>query len=425
MREYNSYIDSGIEWIGRIPTNWTLSKLKFMTSLRMGETILKEQLVEDGEIPVYSATESHTILGYVNESLFTLEAGDIVIPARGNSIGFVKLLTHQAVSTQTTIACFTDKQKVNPTFLFYYLVGLKPQIFHFDQTAIPQITVDQVKNKPVTLPPCQEQTQIARYLDYKTAKIDALIEKKQRLIELLEEERKAIINQAVTKGLNPDAPMKDSGIDWLGDIPEHWEVKRLKYLSTEIKTGSTPPSDVSEYYQNGTIDWFGPGDFQQIELHDSNKKITQKAIEEGKAKLYPPNSVLLVGIGATVGKVGICLKPCSSNQQINAISLDENLYDPFLLVNYMMSIKDYILSESDSATLPIFNQTDTKNIPVCTPPPSEQKVIVEHIKKELRRVKKLLDMFIREIELLNEYKTALISEVVTGKVDVRDEVIPE
>lgn len=210
---------------------------------------------------------------------------------------------------------------------------------------------------------------------------------------------------------------KDSGVEWIGEVPSHWEVTKLKHVSKRIKTGSTPPTDNPEYFEEGNIDWFGPSDFQNSVLSNSKKKITKLAFEEGKAPLYEPNSVMLVGIGATVGKVGICKNYCSSNQQINAIELEKDKYIPTLLVNYLKAINDYIISEADSATLPIFNQTDTKNIPVPLPPLSEQEQIATYLDRKTGQLDSLIAQKRQLIALLEEERTALINQVVTKGLD--------
>ena len=211
---------------------------------------------------------------------------------------------------------------------------------------------------------------------------------------------------------------KDSGIDWLGEIPEHWEVKKLKYVTKDIITGKTPSSSNSSYY-NGDIDWFSPGDFNNnFILNDSNRKITKQAISEARMKIYPPNSVLLVGIGATLGKLGISINASTSNQQINAIIFDEKIVNPFYGLYFLLSIKNAIIRLANAATLAIFNQTQTKEFEIFIPSSEEQTAIVQYIETETTRINTKAKKTKKLIELLKEYKQSLISEVVTGKVKV-------
>lgn len=419
MKKYDKYKSSNITWIGNIPEHWMLTKTKFCSSFRMGQTILKEELIEDGEYPVFSATEGDHYFGRTNNPSFILEVGDIVIPARGNSIGHIALVHEAAVSTQTTIANFINKQKINSHYLFYFYKGFRKNLFHYDNTAIPQITVDQVKQNPVLLPTFEEQRQIVKYLDHQTAIIDQLIHQKEKLIELLKDKRRAVIHEAVTKGLNPNAKMKYSGIEWLSEVPEHWRISTVRYSSKRVATGKTPPTEIVDYYNRGDIDWYGPGDFQTLSLNESQKKITSKAIKELGLEIYPANSILLIGIGATLGKVGLISKPSYSNQQINAIVFKENISPEYGLF-FLDSIKERIVAEANSSTMPILNQAKTKDLIFLIPPYSEQIQIAQTINKMVYKIESLNSSILIQIEKLKEYRQSIISEAVTGKIDVRD-----
>src|SRR5690606_27631661 len=221
--KYPAYKDSGVEWLGEVPQHWVVTKFSRHFSVRMGETIPETELSDEGWLPVYSATERDKFYGYVDERKPLVANGDLVIPARGNSIGFVKLARAPATATQTTIvANVLDHKITDSSYVYYWCLGLRKVLFYFDRTAIPQITTEYVSRNPLLLPALAEQTQIARFLDHETARIDTLIEEQQRLIELLKEKRQAVISHAVTKGLDPTVPMKDSGVEWLGEVPAHW-----------------------------------------------------------------------------------------------------------------------------------------------------------------------------------------------------------
>lgn len=433
VKKYDSYKDSGISWLGEIPINWTKLSVRRITEDHKQGYYSSDGYIDDGYKLVritdldangnIDVSSSPSVSPTDKElTIFQIKQGDILFPRTG-SIGLVGVAKEdmKAVFASYLIR-FRFIKSTDNSFMRYFFTSeafLNGLFSDLHGGVNQNIHAENIKDQYLGLPTLEEQTQIAKYLDQKTTQIDTLISNKEKLIELLKEERTAIINQAVTKGLDQNIPMKDSGIEWLGEIPEHWELTRLKYVSTSIKTGSTPPTDQKEYFENGTIDWFGPGDFRNTVLNDSKKKITPLAFDEGKVKLYEANSVLLVGIGATVGKVGICESVCSSNQQINAITIEEEKYNPWLLVHYLKSINEFIVAEADSSTLPIFNQTDTKNIPICLMSLEEQNEIVEFIQNHSNRIKTLIDKYNEEVNLLKEYKTALISELVTGKVDVR------
>lgn len=189
--------DSGIEWIGEIPKHWEILRLKEFYKLGMGQTILKEDLIDDGKYPIYSATAEDKFFGYVDKINNPLNVGDLVIPARGNSIGHVKLVKETVACTQTTI--YMKKRKnINSNYVYYYLIGNKPQLFFFDDTAIPQITVEQINGRLVLIPSSQEQEQIASYLNDICSKIDKKKEIIKKKIKLLKEYKQTIIYEAVT-----------------------------------------------------------------------------------------------------------------------------------------------------------------------------------------------------------------------------------
>jgi len=189
--------DSGINWIGQIPAHWEVKRFKHFFSTAMGETILGEDLIDDGKIPVYSATEGDHFFGYVNKAKIILAAGDLVIPARGNSIGFPKLVSSTATCSQTTI--YAKKMgKISSDFVFYYLLSCKRFLFQFVQTAIPQITVDEVKNNIILCPPAREQEELVSYCKDIAHRFDGAITLKRRQIEALNEYKASLINAAVT-----------------------------------------------------------------------------------------------------------------------------------------------------------------------------------------------------------------------------------
>lgn len=193
--------DSGIEWIGMIPEHWEVKRVKDFYKLGMGETILKEDLIENGKYPIYSATAEDKFFGYLNDLNLILKKDDLVIPARGNSIGHVKLVKQPLGCTQTTIY-LKKKNKINSSYIYYYLIGNKSELFFFDDTAIPQITVAQINRKMILLPQKNEQQQIAEYLDEQCSKINKKKELINKKVELLKEYKQSLIYEAVTGATN-------------------------------------------------------------------------------------------------------------------------------------------------------------------------------------------------------------------------------
>lgn len=441
MKKYNSYKDSGVEWIGDIPEHWHVKRLKNIGRLYSGLSGKSgsdfEKVPTENFKPFINftniANNKYIVgdnFGFVkideNENQNQVKKNDLFFLMSSENqedVGKSALLLNDYDELYLNSFCKGFRLTINSDarFVNYLLTSSAlSQLISLEGRGFTRINLrmEGVENLPIILPQSiEEQTAIANYLDQKTTQIDHLIAKKEAFIQLLEEERVAVINQAVTKGLDPNVKMKDSGIEWLGEIPEHWEVKRLRNIVDIVKTGSTPPSDEIQYFEPQEINWYGPGDFDKLKLGDAKRKISQLAIEQNKCRLFPSNSILLIGIGATVGKVGLATEPCSSNQQINAIILKE-FYNARFYLYFLSTIKEIIIMEASSATLPIFNQTQTKNISVSVPPIEEQNKIVDFIENQMERVQTIIEKSKHEIELLKEYKTALISEVVTGKVDV-------
>ncbi|GGD68514.1 hypothetical protein GCM10011514_35780 [Emticicia aquatilis] len=211
---------------------------------------------------------------------------------------------------------------------------------------------------------------------------------------------------------------KPSNIDWIGEIPSNWSVSKLRFVTNEVQTGTTPPTDNEEYFESGDFNWFTPADFssESVKLNDSKRKITELAVKDGKVKVFPKSSVLMVGIGATLGKIGIVNYPCSSNQQINAIVFNEKI-KPYFGALFLFTNSVNIVSLANFATLPILNQSQTKDIPIVIPSLSEQQAIVTYLDEKTTLIDELIAKKERKIELLKEQRAALINQAVTKGLD--------
>lgn len=266
------------------------------------------------------------------------------------------------------------------------------------------------------VPSRAEQDAIVHYLDAAISKIDKAIAMQQKMIDLLNERKQIIIQNAVTKGLDENVEMKDSGVEWIGMIPKHWKILKLKRCAF-IKTGTTPPTNERKYFVGGCISWFTPGDMNNMHLEFASKKITQKAIDDKVGRLFPAKTIYFVGIGATVAKVSACDFEASSNQQINAIICNKSL--DYRFATYVLkSEQEFIRNMANYVTLPIINQSDTGLIDMIVPPKSEQQAIVAYLDKQMQRFDSAITNCQRQIALLQERKQIIINEVVTGKVKV-------
>lgn len=439
MKKYDSYKDSGIEWIGEIPSHWGVKKLKHVAKINP----TKNQSYKDYEdevvfLPMEKVKEDGSFEDDITKPINELwkgytyfEKGDIILakitPCFENGKGALlsNLKTNFGFGSTEFHVIRANISK--PDHLFYvtrsHIFMAIGEAFMTGAAGQKRVPSDFVSEFIFPLPSKKEQTSIASFLDRKTSEIDDIIADKKRLLELYEEEKTAIINQAVTKGLDPNAPMKDSGIEWLGEIPEHWEAVKLKYIA-KIQTGRTPKIQNSkiDYFENGTINWFTPSDMDgSQELVNSKRSIIIEAVENDEVELFSEYSIFLVSIGATLGKVGFSKEQASANQQINVITFFDKVFDPIFGYYYIVGNKEMITLQADYTTLPILNQSKTKDLLFSFPPIQEQQSIVHHIESECSKIDFKKARTEELIELLTEYRTALISEVVTGKIKVTED----
>jgi type I restriction enzyme S subunit len=311
-------------------------------------------------------------------------------------------------------------RSVDLRFLHFALstVDFEPLI---STTAQPLLTGSSLSRVMVPRPPLDVQRAIADFLDRKTAAIDALIDKKERLLALLQEKRQALITQAVTKGLDPNVPMKDSGIEWLGEIPAHWEVVPIKHLA-RLQTGTTPPTAEDRYYENGSVPWFGPSSVGDgLFVGAPVKHLNLSAVLDGRARLIPALSTLVTCIGATLGRSGLLESEGTANQQITSLSFDPCHGDPLFMALSIKRLEPVLRERAQYTTLPIVNQSELGTYPLAVPPILEQHAIACAAKNELGRVDSLELTTRRSIARLSEYRQTLITAAVTGQLDVTGE----
>ena len=327
----------------------------------------------------------------------------------------------------TGFAVISPTPKIHPKFLYYWSKNsllIDEIVARSTGVSYPAINASEIGNLPIPVIDLENQKAIAAFLDTRLGDINALISKKQRLIDLLQEKRQAVIRHAVTKGLNPDVKTKDSGIEWLGMIPEHWQMRKLGYI-TEMQGGCTP-SKLNEEYWTGTIPWVSPKDMKRRLIADSEDHISESAVKDTSLRLIQPPVVLIVVRGMILAHsfpVAITTAPVTINQDMKALTPCKG-YAHEYLAYFLEGIKTVILSHvEESAHGTRCLRTDNWNhICVFMPKEDEQVAISKHVKYETEK----LDQFITKIDLsiskLQEYRQALISAAVTGKIDVREEM---
>lgn len=267
----------------------------------------------------------------------------------------------------------------------------------------------------IPIPPINEQHRIAAYLDKICAAIDNAIEAKQKQLKLLDALRKSIIHKAVTRGLDDSVELKNSGVEWLGRIPKHWNCEHLKRVCSRIQTGSTPPTANTEYYVDGTIPWYAPGCYDGgIYLQEPAKEINEIAYFKNKLRLHPAHSIFIVGIGATIGKVAMTRVEASCNQQITALVCNSDVYVKYL--TYHLKIFESIIPRiAQFTTLPIMDQNKVGYLQIALPPIKEQEQIAEFLDDKIAKNDRLENNLANQISTLEQYRKSLIHECVTGK----------
>lgn len=439
MKKYDSYIDSGIEWIGEIPKHWEVKKLKFIGVSIGGLTYAPENIVENeskGTLVLRSSNIQDGKLSlldnvYVNSEISekqTLRVGDILICSRNGSQHLIgkNICIDERTEGQTFGAFMMVFRTGNYKFLNHFFNSpiFTSQSGLFLTATINQLTSSTLNNFYLAIPKSlEEQTNIANYLDHKTAQIDDLIAKKERLIQLLEEERAAVINQAVTKGLDPTVPMKDSGIEWLGEIPEHWISYRLDWVTDIVRGNSAFKRD--ELLDTGEYVALQYGKTYKVDVVDDNFNFFVNSEFYKENQIVSKGDTILISTSETIEDLGhTCFY---NNENIGLIGGEQILLKPNRKILYEKYLYQYarqfnleLKRYAKGLKVFRFNTNDVKCLFIAIPSIEEQIQIADFLDRETIRIESLVGLMGKEIELLKEYKTALISEVVTGKVDVRN-----
>ena len=411
---------SGIPWIGEIPKEWKIMphkrvmyKVKEIQEHYNGENILSltmrgviiRDLNAGGKMPTSFDGYQKVYPNNLLQCLF-----DIDVTPR--CVGLIKNegLTSSAYSQ---FAMLSNGYAPYYDYLLRYMDDNKI-LLHLSKNIRSSLTETDFGTIDTCAPPLSEQQKIASYLDRKCSEIDEMVVLQEKIIEELKAYKQSVITEAVTKGLNPDVPMKDSGIEWIGEIPENWEVKRLKNVF-RLKTGTTPDGyDVIG--EGDKISWFTPSDISDEcnELYGSERSLLKSAV--GDVELFPLGSIMFVGIGASAGKLGYAQIEGYSNQQITA--LIPNGVNGKYFYYFLIADKRRLKDNAFFTTLPIINNGYLSQNRVICPPISVQNEVVEYLDTKCSEIDSLISIKQSKIESLKEYKKSIIYEYVTGKKEV-------
>lgn len=426
--KYEEYKDSGIEWIGEIPEHWKVIKLKFLSKFINGFAFKSDSFSADGESPVIRIGDianekiSYENIVFVSKSKdlneYKIITNDILIAMSGATVGKVGLCQSKDkgyINQRVGIIRSKDYKLIwynllSPAFLEYiYLMS--------DGSAQPNISSVGIGNYYVPFPPIYEQQTIATYLDEKCGEINHAIDVQKKKIDILGELKQTIITDAVTKGLNPNIPMKDSGVEWIGKIPAHWDVMKTSLAFNHIGSGTTPSTSKREYYDDEGAYWLQTGDLTDGLVVNTSKKISKIAVRECNLKFYPPNSVVIAMYGATIGKMGLLQIQCATNQACCVLPSNKHINAKYAFY-FFLSAKSDLLISAIGGGQPNISQDVIKKTKIILPPFSEQQDIVRHLDKECGKIDAQISKANRRIELLEELKQSIITEAVTGKIKV-------
>ena len=428
MRTYDSYKDSGIEWIGEIPRHWKVIKLKYEYKIQKGRIPKivydesKEGLVPYLSMDVLRGSLTSDFVSR-NDGIYVFN-NQLLILWDGSNSGEIISVDKEGILSSTMGVMNKIGNSFNDNYSFYLLKTYEPEIRNnTNGMGIPHVDGLFVRSLPLLLPPLSEQEQIVSYLDENTSLIDEMVEKKKRKIELLKEYRKSLINTVVTKGLNPDVPMKDSGIEWIGEIPRHWEYSKLRYYIIGVKDGT---HGTHENDEDGEILLSGKNvlnDF--LSITDNERKIKKEEHNKIISNGYPKRGdVLVVSIGHTLGKV--CQYdldyPISFQRSVCFIRpkkvLDSRWLFYTILSNFIQSQIKVTLNKS---TIGGIYMNDLIDCSIVVLPLNEQLQIVEYLDSKTKEIDDLVQLEQKKIDFLIEYRQSLISNVVTGKIKVVSE----
>ena len=434
---YSEYKDSGVEWLGRIPIHWAMKPLKYVSYIN--SDMLSEatddgfefEYVDIGSVSFGSGiqkTEKIQFSSAPSRARRLVKNGDVIVSTVRTYLRAIAAIKEHAEKyvVSTGFCVVTPVGEINSEYCSYML-----QSPYFVETVVagsvgvsyPATNASDIANIDISLPQKEEQTQIATFLDRETQKIDRLIEKQQQLIKLLQEKRQAVISHAVTKGLNPDVEMKESGVEWLGEIPEHWGVNKSKYHFAFTTSGSRGwaehYSDEGELFfriTNLTRDTIDP-------KLESIKYVNPPAGAEGERSMIEIDD-LLISITADIGSVCVATKEISGGYVSQHVALcrpDAAVSNSRWLGYYILSnaAREQLLGVGYGGTKIQLSLDDIRGFIVATPPFVEQSSIADFLDMEIARIDNIFLEVERSIGLLKERRTALISAAVTGKIDVR------
>ena len=427
---YDTYKDSGIPWIKKIPSKWEVERAKWLfrkveRSVRSVDDVVTA--FRDGQVTLRSNRRTEGFTNAIQEHGYQgIRKGDLVIHAMDAFAGAIGVSDSDGKATPVYSVCVPYGKYAIDSYYYAYLLRYMAKAGYIEALAkgIRERSTDFRYNDfaklSLPLPTIDEQTRIARFLDQKIAEVDEAIAKKRRLIELLKEQKAILIDRAVIKGLNPDVPMRDSGVEWIGEVPAHWEIKRVKNISKFITSG---PRGWADYFSDDGSYFLQSGNLNNsvgIDLSKANRVSPPNGAEGRRTKLKDKD-VLVCITGANTGRVALAqigIKEVFINQHLCLIRPLNKIIPNYLAYCLHSNVgkrhfflQQYGLKEG-------LGLDDIKESPVLEPPPEEQRAISTHIVSVIQEFDNVANKMIRHIRTLMEYQSTLIAHAVTGKIKI-------
>ena len=430
-QQYAEYKDSGVEWLGEIPKNWEVVRLKYIAELS-GNKISGSENQYVGLENVESKTGKFKVTeGIVSEGVSnTFEKDNLLFGKLRPYLAKSWLASFSGICSSEFLVL--NSQLVHPKFLKY--MTLTDEFVEQVNSStygskMPRASWDFIGLLQLPVMDYGVSETIANFLDHETAQIDILIEKQQTLIQLLKEKRQAVISHAVTKGLNPDAPMKDSGVEWLGEVPEGWTIPQIGYHSKVTKLTGFEYTNLWRPNMEGSIIALRGFNIQERYLDLSKtEKITEELSNKLERSKLHEGDIVLPCTG-TLGNAALIQESnlYHINQNIAKVSINKKLFKPEFAVFWMTSLpfRQMIDFNNTSGMQPVLLIGDIRKLPIPLAPLSEQQEIIDFLLIKVEQFDRLIDNAEQAIQLMQERRTALISAAVTGKIDVRGWVAPE
>jgi type I restriction enzyme, S subunit len=442
---YPRYKPSGVEWLGDVPAHWDAFRGRFCAAInprsqrlsalgtRVEVSFLAMEAIGDrGALSL----EQVCVPAEMGTSYTEFDDGDVLIakitPCFENGKGALATdLVNGAGLGTSELHVLRSRGKLLPKFLYY--VTMTSQFRNSGEGHMygaggqKRVPTEFIRNLVCPVPPREEQHAIVRHLDRETANVDMLLAEQLRLLELLREKRQAVISHTVTKGLNPDVPMKPAGIEWIGDVPAHWDIVPLKYV-VEMRSGGTPDKGRRDLW-DGDVPWASAKDLKSDRLGDTEDHLTALALEEGAAELVSAESVLVVVRGMILARtfpVALTTVPMSINQDLKALIPSGRLDADYLawLLRGTADESRVRVEEAGHGTK-VLRMDKWAPLPLPIPPVEEQEHATSHLEGALETLAGLATETERAVCLLEERRAALISAAVTGQIDVRGLVAQE